>query len=250
MKLICSLLLTLTFSFSVFARVKISERALVVISELDTNGLPEFEKLYTALEYLTKYTVEEILKESYGEMVFLNNEQATVESFKNTMRQLAGRSDIKAIDVILSLHGNPDRLYFKDRSWNMEELKEEILSSNSSEESELVTTMKRKLRIMYNLSCYGTTHNEAFYHMGFDVSTGSYKVNANSEIEFVPMLKAWKNGFGFKTSFLLSNNPVALYIADEPVRALGRRQGTAIADTNSKKLFYGYIKTKLSTDPR
>jgi hypothetical protein len=250
MKLILAFTLTLLFSFSTFARIHRQDRALVVISELDTNGLPEFEKLYTALEYLTKYTVQEMLQDSYEDIIFLNNTDATVEGFKNAVRGLAEREDIKAIDVILSLHGSPDRLYFKDRSWGMDELQTEFLSASNEEEQVLVTTMQKKLRIMYNLSCWGKTHNAAFYNMGFDVSTGSVNVNANSELEFVPMMLAWRNGISFHRSFWSSNNKVALFIADAPVRALGKKQNSALKETDSKKLFYGYIKTKISTDPR
>jgi len=237
-------------TFTIEAKVEKNERALVVISELDTNGLPEFEPLYTLLEYLTKVTVENMLRDSYQEIHFLNNEEATAAKFKQTLKRLTSRDDLKALDVILSLHGNPDRLYFKDRSWGMSELEAEMLRSKSAADETQITVMKKKLRIMYNLSCYGSSHNKAFYNMGFDVSTGSIKVNANAEAEFIPFVSSWKKGKSFKRSFLASNNFISLYLADEPIRELGRRQNTMIKNTESKKLFYGFIKTNIFTDPR
>lgn len=250
MKYLFFSLILISATFTLNARVEKNERALVVISELDTNGLPEFEPLYTLLEYLTKVTVEKMLKDSYQEIYFLNNEQATVGNFKQTLSVLTGRDEIKAVDVILSLHGNPDRLYFKDRSWGMNQLEAEILRAKSPAEENQIKTMKKKLRIMYNLSCYGSTHNKAFYNMGFDVSTGSVKVNANAEAEFMPFVSSWRKGRTFKRSFLASNNFISLYIADEPIRELGRRQNTMIKNTDSKKLFYGFIKTRIDTDPK
>jgi len=233
-----------------YAKIAKSERVLLVISELDSGGAPELEPLYTILERLTQVSVQGILSKHYSEVRIINNEKATLENFKLNVREFADNENIGAIDVILSLHGRPNELLFADKAWDVEDMKNEFLSANSYAERDLVSKMKKKLRIMYNMSCFGSSHNPSFYRMGFDVSTGSKNINANSEVEFVPTLLAWKNGFAFKHAFSFSNNPLMLFIADGPVRRKGRKEDTTLKTTNSKKLFYGFTQTKITTDPR
>lgn len=238
------------FTLSSFAKVNSSQRALIVISQLDTNGLPDLESLYRSLEKLTTLSVDRILDDSYRKIIYLTNNDATLENFFEESYQISLDSRIKAIDVILSVHGNPSKLHFANRAWSMEKL-ENAFSKFTSSKTELeISNLKRKLRVMYNLSCYGKTHNETFLNLGFDVSTGSVKVNANSEVEFIPMLKNWKRGDGLKESFNFSNSETALTIADGPIRTLGRIQNSsALQNVNSKKVFLGRVNLTIESDP-
>jgi hypothetical protein len=94
------------------------------------------------------------------------------------------------------------------------------------------------------------THNQAFLNLGFDVSTGSKKVNANSEVEFLGVLYNWKNYFSFKEAFEFSNNDWALFLADEPIRRLGEIQNSpALKQVDSKKIFLGRVQTRITSDP-
>ncbi len=237
------------FCMQAQAVVGYKERALVVISEIDTGGIPQFKKLYQVLERLTEKTVLDLLHGSYAQIEILNNEEATVPYFKETIKNLVLQEQIKAIDVIVSVHGNPNSLLFKDREWKMAEIEAYFLSAQDDQDKDFVIQMKKKLRMLYNLSCFGTTHNRSFVSMGFDASTGSINVNANSEVEFVPVLLNWRKGIGFKNSFKSSNNSVALKIADGPVRTLGKIQNNSLRYTNSKKEFLGEEKINISSDP-
>jgi hypothetical protein len=238
------------FSFPALSRVKVSERALIVISELNTYGIPELEPLYRALERLTTLSVDQYLENSYRKIIYLTNNDATFEKLIIKSKELALDSKIKAIDVILSLHGSPDRLYFANKSWSMSALQNKFFSQFSAQEENLLRTLRKKFRIMYNLSCYGVTHNQAFLNLGFDVSTGSKKVNANSEVEFLGVLYNWKNYFPFKEAFEFSNNDWALFLADEPIRRLGEIQNSpALKQVDSKKIFLGRVQTRITSDP-
>ena len=248
--MILASLMTFMLSSEALAKIYKKDRVLVIVSELDTGGLPELAPLYTIMEQLTQLNAESLLAPYYAEVKILTNQEANFENYKQTLRALALREEIKAIDVILSLHGLPKKLRFTDKLWEVTEMETSFLEARSYRERDLVSHLKKKLRMVYNLSCFGSSHNSALYRMGFDVSNGSVNVNANAEMEFLPVIDSWKKGKGFKSGFKLSNTPVALYLSDEPVRKLGREQNNALKSANSKKLFFGFINTTITTDPR
>jgi len=244
------LYLSSVFSFPIHAYVGINNRALVIVSELDSTVAPEMKQIYTTIEYLTHISAQSILGMNYGETELLLNNDATFPKFKSLIRNLAGRSDIHAIDVILSLHGSTTQLSFDDKRWKIADMEKNFLMANTASERALMVKVKRKLRMMYNLSCFGKYHNASFIKMGFDSSVGSVSVNANSEVEFLPVLTSWKQGSTFGASFNASNNPMALFLADEPIRILGRIQNNSLKITNSKKIFAGRSSIRISTDPQ
>jgi hypothetical protein len=236
-------LLILGFSLMAHSRVTKEERVLVVISELDSGGFPELQPLYTILEHLTGFSVVGSMSSEYEEIEVLTNEEATFERFRSVIHKYGNQKGVKAIDVILSLHGLKKRLSWADRRLNVSDMEAIFLKTATDQE-------KKKLRFMYNLSCYGKTHNQAFVNMGFDVATGSKAINANSEFEFLPFLAHWKLGHGFKNSFASSNGPIALRMADAPVRWIGRQANNSLKYTDSKKIFLGQTKIKIMMDPK
>jgi hypothetical protein len=241
--LLCVLAIISLISSSAMAKVAAKERALIVISELDSSGIRELQPLYTTLEHLTQIAVHRVLGEEYAEIEMLANNDATFDNFQKSISNLAGKGHIKAIDVILSLHGLKNYLVFKNRTMSVSEMEQRFLSSATEIE-------KKKLRIMYNLSCWGESHNASFIRMGFVASTGSVGVNANSEVEFIPALRAWRSGLSFQNAFAASNNWLALRVADEPVKFAGRRANNILRFTDSKKIFSGNTRIKISSDPK
>jgi len=89
------------------AEVTKSQRALVVVSEMDSDGIPELHDVYSALEVATAEVPRRILSIQYGQVIVLKNQQATLVNFRQTLRNLAGLSHIKAIDVIRWEHRDP-----------------------------------------------------------------------------------------------------------------------------------------------
>lgn len=243
------LLASSLFAASAQAAVSTNQRVLVVVSELDTHGIRELQPLYSAIEHLTRVSTQAILGNSYREIQFLNGSDATFARYKSTLRTLAQRDDIKAIDVIFSLHGSPGSVHFEDGSWKVDTMKTRFLMAVTPAEQAIVNKTKRKLRMIYNLSCFGSSHRSAFLAMGFDVVNGSIGVNANSEVEYVPALTLWSTGMGFKDSFNATNNDLALAAADGPLVFAGNMANNFLKKVNSKKLFSGNTALKISTDP-
>jgi hypothetical protein len=246
MKKVTALMVALSFLFSTHqaqASINKSDRILIVVSELQTHGPRNLRNLYNTLEQLTRVQTNLVLGDDYKQIIYLNQAQATLSNFKNVLRVHASRADVKAIDVIMSLHGGNEKLYFREGGINVNTMAAAVTQASSAAETSIVNRMKSKLRMVYNLSCFGRSHNQAFREMGFDVSVGSNGVNANSEVEFIPVLTAWSFGSTFGGAFNASNNDGALFVADAPVRA-------AEINADSKKFFRGNSAIKITSDPQ
>ncbi len=230
-------LLVMSQAEAAIERVRKSERVLVVVSELDSAGLPELRDLYRSLEDLTLYMTEGILGGSYKEIYYLTDAEATFAEFQEKVHALADDASVKAIDVIMSLHGAPDKLLFDDGAWKTPKMEEKFHPVATAQERVKKILRKKKMRMLYNLSCFGASHRDEFISMGFDVVNGSVDVNANSAVEFAPAMSLWALGTGFKDSFNGSNNDVALALNDGPIRIAGQLANNSLKTTNSKKLF-------------
>ena len=238
-KMIAALLIIFAVSMAQAATDK-HERVLIVVSELQQHGPENLRLLYTAVEDLTRVQSNIILGDDYKQVIHLRRTQATLSSFKAVLRSQAAKNDVKAIDVIMSLHGSPGKLFFREGEVETDVMTSTILQSSSAAETILVNKLKKKLRMVYNLSCFGRSHNQAFRNMGFDVTVGSNGINANSEIEFIAVLTAWSFGSTFGGAFDATNNDGALAAADLPVRATG-------INADSRKYFRGDQATKIGT---
>jgi len=230
------------------ASVAVRNRALVVVAELDSRGAPELNGLYRALEELTQVTVQGILGDKYDRIDILTGGRATFPEFKRVVKDLSRDPNVLAIDVIMSVHGDPGKLAFQDRTWKTADMQSEMLAVSSRQDTIDKMRMKKKLRMIYNTSCYGASHRQNFLNMGFKVANGSIGVNANSEVEFVPALIAWRSGVAFKDSFNASNNDLALALADGPLQMAGRAARNSLAKVNSRKLFSGAVTMKINSD--
>lgn len=238
---IAALLLTM-ISNQAQARIDKQDRVLVVVSELQTHGPQNLRQLYGAIESLTQLSTSVILGDDYRQVHMLKGVQATLANFKSKIQTLSKDPSIRVIDVIFSLHGSPNKVYFREGGVEMSTFLTQMTSTSPSMTAAQITTMKRKLRMMYNLSCFGQSDNNEFRSMGFDVSVGSVGVNANSEAEYASVLTQWSFNWKFIDTFNATNNDVALAITDQPVRAAG-------IPANSKKMFAGATQLTISSDP-
>ncbi len=232
----------LTSTVSVHARVDKQDRVLVVVSELQEHGPQNLRNLYAIIENLTSDSTRLILGDDYRRIHFLKRSQATVANFKNLIQTLSKDNTIKAIDLIFSLHGSDEKVAFHEGSLSMSSLVSQMTAVSASMNAAQVATMKRKLRVVYNLSCFGRSHNDNFIAMGFDVSVGSRGINANSEVEYPSVLGAWQFGSQFSAAFALTNTDVTVAASDAPIRLVG------IA-ADSKKFIRGQGSMNINSDP-
>jgi hypothetical protein len=240
---------TLASSLPAKAVVSRNERALVVVAEMDSGGLPELRNLYTALEVATSEVPRRILSVQYGSVIILRNGDATLTKMRQTLRGLGANSRIKAIDVILSLHGSPNLLAFADRNENTERLADFFELNNSPSAIRVTQMTKQKLRLMYSTACFGRTHTDDWSAVGFDAVIGAYGVNANAEVEYPSLLGLWVIGQSIQNSLAPSNSNVAIAVTDAPLRAAGEFFHNALAQVNSKKVIRGNARLTIDSDP-
>lgn len=86
-----------------------------------------------------------------------------------------------AVDVILQLHGSKNGLTFYDGKVNTKDLADQIKAKN----------LKRRLRLLYSLACYGYTHTDDFLNAGFRTVSGARGVNSNSATDYPAQLGSW-----------------------------------------------------------
>ncbi len=240
-KILVATALTLT-AFIAQARVDKEDRVLVVVSELQEHGPQNLRQLYAATEELTFHTTNLMLGNDYRKIYYLRRSQATVANFKLMLQGLSKDISIKAIDVIFSLHGSDNRVAFYEGSVSMTTLVNQLTMVSASMRAADVAVMKRKLRMVYNLSCFGRSHNDEFIAMGFDVSVGSRGVNANSEAEFPAVLNGRRNQLRFIDTFDMTNSDAAIGAVDTVVRLGG-------IPADSKKFFQGRTQLTINSDP-
>lgn len=224
------------------ARIDKQDRVLIVVSELQTRGPQNLRSLYNVIEQLTTGATAGVLGDDYSQVIYLKGGNATAAQFKSTLQGVSKLTRVKAIDVIFSLHGANNAVSFREGSVSMSSLLTQMTTPSTTMTTNQIATMKRKLRMIYNLSCFGQSHINEFLSMGFDVAVGSIGINANAEAEYVPVLTQWSFGWKFRDTFNASNNDVALAIADGPVRLGG-------IPANSRKVISGQINTTISSDP-
>lgn len=231
------------------AAVPAQNRVLVIVTDLDTHGVQELAPLYTALEDIGSTLPQmPILRNQYREIHVLRNNRATLADFRSLALSLSSRSEVRAIDVFLMLHGQTDRLVFADRSYNMEQMTSFMNTRRDVREAARVLVMQKKFRLMYNTSCFGASHRAAFRKIGFDAVVGSIAVNANSEVEFPSFLALWNVGARLTDAFAPTNNAVALAAADGPLRATGQIFNNFLKHIDSRKVFSGNTAMTINTD--
>lgn len=237
-------------TFNATAAVNASQRALVVVSELEEGSMRELRPLYSALEAITVAVPRRLLSPLYAQTKVLSNQSATLSNLKDTLYRLAATPAIKAIDVIINTHGLDEELSFYNGTWRMSEIQEELLSPDAPYTEATKNAMKKKLRMLYSTACYGASHNNNWNAIGFDVSAGAIGVNANAEVEYAGVLGAWAAGAPFSTGFLISNTDAALAVSDTPVRIAGELGHNSLRFVNSKKKLRGNTAITINSDPQ
>lgn len=244
------LLLTITAS-QAFAAVPASRRALIIVNELDSTGIQELAPLYSTLETLTiALPTLPVVRNNYGTIRVLRNQNATLANFRANARALALNPNIDAIDVILALHGKDRKLKWSDGTVNMEDTVAFMNAAGNATEAQIRTTVRRKLRMVYNTSCFGASHRSMLLTIGFDAVVGSIGVNANSEVEYPSFLAQWNLGQTFGASFAATNTPVALAATDGPLVATGNLFNNFLKHVNSKKVFGGNVNIRIHSNPQ
>lgn len=222
------LLLCLSLSaLSGHAGVSKNQRRLLIVSELTKYGVGKYKWLYQFLDANTVSMAQAMVGNKYRSVSVLSGSQASADNFVHRLKTLTHSSQVKALDVIVSLHGMSNKLYFRDGEVTTQALRDEI-------KSRIPLSKRRKFRLMYNLACYGSTHNNEFRSAGFRGSLGSKLVNTASGSEYPVFLSRWGMGHRVKSILMQTNNDPAMFVSDNAAKLMG------FSNPNSKKVFSGF----------
>lgn len=201
-----------------------NDRVVVVVNHLVGEGPGNWQWLYAFLEESGVNLADRILGPVYKTVRQLVGTNATKQNFLNTLTQLCADTSIKAIDVILNLHGGNETLYFSDNKVSMNTLEKNLLALNCT----------NKLRMLYSGACYGKTHADKFVKAGFNTAVGAARINANSATEYPIVLTMWAAGSTIAKAVAVGENPMTRIPADAVAREIG-----GFSDVNSDKDIVG-----------
>jgi hypothetical protein len=210
--------------------VEKSNRDLLVVASLVTNGDPRYAWLYQFLNASAITLAQMALGMQYRQISVLSGPNATRANFTGKIQSLSSLSSVQALDVMLHLHGSRGTLWFADGS-----------RSSSAVRTALGNGTNPKLRLLYSTACYGGSHAADFIGAGFKVVNGARAVNANASYEYPVILGQWATGHTFSEAQTLGNDPTMRAIHDAAARAVG------FTDVDSFKIVRGYGSTRISS---
>ena len=213
-----------------------SERALVLISSLTPAGKAKLKGLYRGLGAMSVEIADLMLGPQYGRVRVLSEHNAGREAFVRAINQLANRPEIRAVDAIVVLHGNPGRLVFDDGHGKG------VSVAVTSLVPELAPA-KAKLRILYSTACFGLSHAQDFVDAGFDAACGAIGQCANGPVEYPQVLSMWSHGHTFKDAVNKGDDPSTRKIFDTTAWLSGFHQA------NSDKEIKGDLTVTIDTIP-
>lgn len=209
------------------------ERALLVVANLGTHGDPNYQKLYDWIDINVIKLADKILSDQYRIFESLSEDEVLSKNFVDLLKRLAADLNIKAIDVILSLHGLEGKLCFDDGRLSSKEIGTSLKGAG----------LENKLRLLYSGACYGETHAKDFLNAGFQVASGAVAVAANGFFDFPLQMYNWRAGKPYRTVLEAGNIQFGIDISDTFARAIGFKQ------VNSFKVAYGNTNATIHSNP-
>jgi hypothetical protein len=157
------------------------QRVLLVVNCLAEHGDSRFRRLYQFIELAGIDLARRFLGPHYREISTLRDKEVTWPDFLERLSKITGRRGIKAVDLFFQLHGEAGRVRFFDRWVSAVEMGREIKKAADPE----------RLRLAYNLCCYGDSHSSAFLNAGFESAIGALKVNTSAAVEYPLFCRLW-----------------------------------------------------------
>jgi hypothetical protein len=208
-------------------------RALLVVVYLSTNKQQDLEILYSWFDRNLVRFAQLVLNDDYEYICILKKENAVVSSknFISKIKEIAANPEIRALDVILSLHGVEGRLIFSDGRIYSQDLGQRLRAEG----------LKDKLRLLYSGACYGNSHAGDFIDAGFRVASGAIGVASNGAFDFPLQFIRWSSGEPYEAVVKAGNFQFGIDISDTVARMKGYK------NVNSKKLITGDKRTRISS---
>jgi hypothetical protein len=213
-----------------------AERALIVISSLTPAGKARLKTLYRGLGVASIELADLLLRPCYGTVKKLKDKGATHQRFVDAVLQAARAPNVRAIDVVVVLHGSPGKLIFDNGAGRGDSVPAAQLAPE-------LAPAGPKLRTLYSTACYGLSHAQAFVDAGFDAACGAIGECANGPAEYPQVLSMWAHGHTFKDAVNKGDDPATRKIFDVVAKLSG------FPNANSDKEIKGVLTVTIDSLP-
>ena len=201
-------------------------RALVIINNTVNLGRSDLRTLYQFLEASGDVIARNICGPYYKSIMSLNGSAATTDAFCSALRAASQLPSVTAVDAIINMHGADGKLFFFEGGSSGVPV--------STVQNKLIALgIQNELRMVYNTSCYGSSHAPALCAGGFNAAIGSRRVNANSASEYPLLLSLWVSGLNLNNALTAAQTS----LLREPADAIARQLG--FSDVDSYKTITG-----------
>jgi len=207
------------------------ERVLLIATNLSTGGAKEFQAVYEWLDKNAVLLANQYLAPHYRQLATLAGDDVTSSNFVDRLVSLTQMPGIRAVDVVVVIHGLPGQLLFDDGLISSAELGSRLRAARLND----------RLRLLYSLACFGATHAQDFVAAGFRVASGALGVNANGIYDFPAQLHRWSSGATYKAAVAAGNNPIGIATSDFLAAHLG------FTEVKSEKIVTGRVLTRITT---
>ena len=203
-------------------------RALVIVNNTVDLGRSDLRALYQFLQTSGDIVARTTLGLYYKSITSLNGSAATTDAFCNALKAASQLPGVSAVDAIINMHGANGKLYFSEGGTNGIPI--------ATVQSKLSALgIQNKLRLLYNTSCYGSSHSPSLCAGGFNTAIGSLKTNANSASEYPVFLSLWSYGLTVDNALAAAQTPALRNPADAVARQLGFTDVDSFKNINGDK---------------
>lgn len=188
-------------------------RDLIAVVNLSRLATSKFKLNYKLEESRAAMKIRRDLGRSYRRVTVFENGNATHANFLSALAAAEADPAVRAVDVIVYLHGHPGAIGFVDTGfYGTDRLRDEILAIPSPN-----GPRPTKLRALYSDACYGASHMADWLRAGFRVASGSDGVDGNWSLDLHRFMAAWRKGKTFGAAIGKANRvwvtPVMDWIA-------------------------------------
>jgi hypothetical protein len=200
--------------------------------------------LYETVEIGASLASTLVLGPNYGTVHLIEKEQATLANLCRRLEQVAAKSSVKAVDLLMSPHGLTNSIHFYPN--------EGVSMALVADKLKAIPEMyRRKFRMVFSTACYGASHIDEWLEGGFQVASGSEKIYADSLLSFPAFLGTWVMGGSFQEAINAANAADPLRVQDKLASSKFDAEGITqyAKDVNSYRRIGGNGKLHISSLP-
>lgn len=148
------------------------------------------------------------LSRFYRKIHIYSGRDATRTNLLEAIQESEANPEVKAIDTIIYVHGQPGELGFIDTGfYPTNRLRDEILAGSP-----------KKLRALYSDACYGESHLADWIKAGFRVASGSIEMDTNWSVDLGRFMASWRKDRTFGKGIREANSVRLTELTDRLIR--------------------------------